>query len=527
MKNLKLIVLALFIISILFIVQVSANNENSLKEGRYYIYSSIDDKYALDVKNNNIQLSIGDYSLKQTWIIKRLKNGTYQIINGENNNYSLDVYDERKENGTNIQIYMNNDTSAQQWIIKKVDSNKYKLISKCNYLSLDIKDGIAKENQNIESHKDTEVSSQEFIFVPVVSLENNATISNGNYSISSYKDMNYNLRTNKSKIDNNTNIELRRFNGSIDEYWYIEKLSNGYYKIASNRNNKYVLTVNKGHKLNGTNISLNEYTGSINQQFKIEKNNDTFIIISRSNGLVLDIKNGNMIDNNNIQTYNLNNTQSQKWYLTKEEDTYYNSKELSLDDINTNANKLMIVAHPDDETIWGSHALKDEKYLVVCVTCGPTRRDRVYEFRRVMNTTEDDYMMLGFPDLVKGKKSEWKDEYSTISDQLETIIKSKDWESIVTHNPEGEYGHIHHKMVNKMVTSKANHKILSYFGKYYNENIPQEILSDKLSDEYFNYKKELLKIYETQVGAINNLRIMHHYEHWLTYDEWNKTNINN
>ena len=32
-------------------------------------------------------------------------------------------------------------------------------------------------------------------------------------------------------------------------------------------------------------------------------------------------------------------------------------------------NKLMIVAHPDDETLWGGGHLIDGDYVVVCVTC--------------------------------------------------------------------------------------------------------------------------------------------------------------
>ena len=32
--------------------------------------------------------------------------------------------------------------------------------------------------------------------------------------------------------------------------------------------------------------------------------------------------------------------------------------------------KLMIVAHPDDESLWGGNGLYHEKYLVVCMTCG-------------------------------------------------------------------------------------------------------------------------------------------------------------
>ena len=44
-----------------------------------------------------------------------------------------------------------------------------------------------------------------------------------------------------------------------------------------------------------------------------------------------------------------------------------------------NYDKLMIVAHPDDETLWGGAHLLEDNYLVVCITCGPIK-DRVNEF---------------------------------------------------------------------------------------------------------------------------------------------------
>src|SRR5574344_3038536 len=61
-------------------------------------------------------------------------------------------------------------------------------------------------------------------------------------------------------------------------------------------------------------------------------------------------------------------------------------------------NKLMIVAHPDDDTIFGGEHLVDDDYVVVCVTCGvnPTR---LQEFKTVMNYSDDKYIYLKHTDL--------------------------------------------------------------------------------------------------------------------------------
>ena len=55
--------------------------------------------------------------------------------------------------------------------------------------------------------------------------------------------------------------------------------------------------------------------------------------------------------------------------------------------------KLMIVAHPDDESFWGGAHLLEDDYLVVCITCGPVKR-RVEEFKKAMAITKDEYIMI-------------------------------------------------------------------------------------------------------------------------------------
>lgn len=196
------------------------------------------------------------------------------------------------------------------------------------------------------------------------------------------------------------------------------------------------------------------------------------------------------------------------------------SKNLNLDTIETTAKKVMFVAHPDDETLWGSAALYQDKYLVVCVTCG-TSKKRVLEFKEVMFLTEDDFIMLGYPDLVKGKKSNWEKEWDNINSDIQKILSLKDWDLVVTHNPDGEYGHIHHKMTNKIVTEYAAHDKLSYFGRFYWGKIPNEETLYRLTDEEFDFKtKTLIPVYKTQVGAINNLKNMVHYESWISYKDW-------
>ena len=61
--------------------------------------------------------------------------------------------------------------------------------------------------------------------------------------------------------------------------------------------------------------------------------------------------------------------------------------------------KLMIVAHPDDETIWGGAHLADKGYFVVCLTDGynKTRRN---EFQNTIKESGNKGLILRYPDKV-------------------------------------------------------------------------------------------------------------------------------
>jgi len=188
------------------------------------------------------------------------------------------------------------------------------------------------------------------------------------------------------------------------------------------------------------------------------------------------------------------------------------------------AKKVMFVAHPDDETLWGGNALYHEKYLVVCITCGVDSR-RVEEFRKVMALTNDDYIMLGYPDKIKNVRNDWEKEpfWDDLNADIAKILKLKDWDLVVTHNPDGEYGHIHHKLTNKIVVNYPNKDKIYFFGRFYWKKIPNPDKLYRLNDDEFDFKtNKALVLYKTQYHAIKTLSNMIHYENWISYNEWYK-----
>ena len=186
--------------------------------------------------------------------------------------------------------------------------------------------------------------------------------------------------------------------------------------------------------------------------------------------------------------------------------------------------RIMIVAHPDDETIWGGAHLLKEKYLVVCITCG-TNTKRVKEIERVLKETGDALIMLHYPDKVLGKRSSWEKEYPFIQREIEDILSQKKWKEIVTHNEKGEYGHQHHIMTHDIVTSTAK-KIkqtgnLYYFGTYYSKK-KIGLAKNSIEEKLLEKKWELIKMFSSQSFVQTRFDHMFPYENFQKYEVKNE-----
>ena len=192
----------------------------------------------------------------------------------------------------------------------------------------------------------------------------------------------------------------------------------------------------------------------------------------------------------------------------------------------SNCTKLMVVAHPDDETLWGGAHLTEGGWFVVCLTNG-YNEVRKNEFYEVIKEFGCEGMILSYPDLLaNGQRSTWTTECTSIAKDLNTVLKYKHWGMVATHNPNGEYGHIHHKMTSKLVTEEF-YKIywgtnLYYFGNWYSaRRLP--IMEDslrKVPEAALEKKLEALKLDTSQKGAVASNIHMAEYENWVRATEW-------
>ena len=157
-------------------------------------------------------------------------------------------------------------------------------------------------------------------------------------------------------------------------------------------------------------------------------------------------------------------------------------------------NVLFLIAHPDDETIFGANDLLDmgNKKTVICFTNG-SNLVRKKEFFKTMNIVEAKGIMFDFHD---SEKDGWK--YVTNKDivhnDLLPIIDTIP-DLIVSHDADGEYGHIQHKRVSTIAKdlSEYLHVPFQGFRKRFHGHFTNPVLRDSI----------LTEAYTSQQGAVN------------------------
>ncbi|MCQ9626453.1 PIG-L family deacetylase [Cetobacterium somerae] len=169
-----------------------------------------------------------------------------------------------------------------------------------------------------------------------------------------------------------------------------------------------------------------------------------------------------------------------------------------------NVDKLLIVAHPDDEVVFFfNELLKEKEWLVICVTNGDNQI-RLNEFIQSMKNLKCSYQIWGFED---GWLTVWNEK--KVKKKIKKIIEERNWKKVLTHNENGEYGHFQHKQLNKIVKEL-------YEG--YDIGVPlkkEKLLKEKnMLEKNIQIKKleHMKKYYKSQEHIIDNLQIYFKYE---------------
>lgn len=153
------------------------------------------------------------------------------------------------------------------------------------------------------------------------------------------------------------------------------------------------------------------------------------------------------------------------------------------------ADKLMVVAHPDDEIIFGgAHLLTGKRWKVICVTNSSDRR-RAREFSYAMQLVGADYEIWNYEDSYSSKFNQ-----RALMKDLQRVVRQNKFKKIVTHNLRGEYGHPQHKAIARIM-----HKIVKsnlYVFAIGNNKLPQDLLDQKkiMMGIYFSQRKTISEL---------------------------------
>ena len=315
-----------------YLDQIANENKNLIPDGKYVIFSMLNSKYVLNVKNastnNNANVELSTYDNEtdqQAFIVSHDAQGYITFTNAKSGKV-LDVSDGKATNKKNIQQYESNGTRAQKWVVKK-SNHGYMIISALdsNYV-LDVNGGKANNGTNIQLYSGNGSDAQNWNIekfvskyekLDVLANSNKNTIADGVYVITTVLNSSFGLDVKDASKSNLANIQLYIQNETDAQAFKVTHDSQGYVTFT-NVNSGKVLDVSDGKVINGKNVQQYTSNGTRAQKWIIKKSGNGYIIVSAlDSNFVLDLSSGKVKNGQNIQIYSSNDSNAQKWNLTK------------------------------------------------------------------------------------------------------------------------------------------------------------------------------------------------------------------
>ena len=141
---------------------------------------------------------------------------------------------------------------------------------------------------------------------------------------------------------------------------------------------------------------------------------------------------------------------------------------------------LLVVAHPDDETIFAGGLIllsRETQWTVVCCTDegNPTRQNEFLCACEFMAEHSGNSIEPVFLNLLQ--KNEENFDHHALIEALSPYAKGYD--IVVTHNSQGEYGHEHHRLVHSCVIEAIDTSNIWFFISPGSSNVNPDKLRSK------------------------------------------------
>ena len=171
-------------------------------------------------------------------------------------------------------------------------------------------------------------------------------------------------------------------------------------------------------------------------------------------------------------------------------------------DDKSNRSVIVIVAHPDDETLWAGGTILNNPqwdYFIISL-CRKNDEDRSFKFYKVLNILNAQGIMGNLDDSSEQRPLETVEVKQHILD----VLPKKHFDLIITHSPKGEYTkHLRHEEVSRAVImlwneGKINADALWAFAyedrnrKCFPRAIEEASYSERLKNEIWIKKYKLI-----------------------------------
>lgn len=488
------------------------------KAGDAYMFINALNGQVLDFNASNIASGVrmltkrSNENLNQRWFVvakPAIPDGLYRVSSQLDNKLVVDVKSSSLSAGANIQLWTSNNALAQKWYVEN-EAGGIRLRSACSglYATADSATGNVCQRARVDD------GSQ--LWKPM--------LSRGGYALQSVLTAKM-LDVQSGRAVPGANVRTTNANGSSAQAFSFVSDESFYASTAISKVAKLVISgANDATSLevgNRMSASVSCLPATAIGKVDLEWFSSDPSVVGVSPSGVMTAKRPGWVDvtarlksNPSVSATIRVNARKTKGYLTKD----------ALDKAGAaKCSKLMIVAHPDDETFWGGGHLLESRngYLVVCLTNG-FNPVRVFEFNSAMNISGSTGIILSYPDTIGGVRDGWANCSSAIEADLATLLSYKNWEVVATHSTSGETGHAQHLLTNKYVTSAClkmgQTSKLKYFGRFYAAGQVPASLEPSFGLSTLLLKAKMARLYRAEeVPYQKYWRQMLPYEHWTSY----------